>query len=82
MANITELAKLLGEDNEKRLKDKITDIIIERVQEEMDDYFTYTIDYDSIFNEIEEEVKAMAKEKYMKMHMEKMNKKFAEMFSD
>ena len=80
MENLNNIAKLLGEENEKRLKDSITDMIINRIQEELDDFYEYTIDYDGILDEVGREIKAAVKEKYMKIYMAKMDAKFAELF--
>lgn len=38
MDKINGLIELLGEDNQKRLKDSVTDFIIEAIKNDIDDY--------------------------------------------
>ena len=80
--NISELAKLLGEKNEKRLKEEFTDIIIERFRDDIENYDMYLIDYDKMFSEIEYEVTSMVKEKIRSAYMEQANKKIAEFLAE
>lgn len=37
LENVTKIAQLLGEKNERRLKDKITDILVECIRDELFD---------------------------------------------
>ncbi len=80
MAQLNELAKLLGEENEKRLKSSITDLLIEQVADELRENYEFLIDYDHLFSEvigeIEEEFKSRIREKYMGI----MDEKFSELF--
>lgn len=80
MENLNNIAKLLGEENEKRLKDAVTDMLISRFQEDIDDYDEYMIDIYDLFNEIEDEIRTAIKEKYIKMYMAKADQKLAELF--
>ena len=82
MENLNNIAKLLGEENEKRFKDSITDILINRFQEDIDDYDEYMVDLYDLFNEIEDEIRTAVKEKYVKMYMEKADQKFAKLFAE
>ena len=74
----TRIGELLGEENEKRLKEKITDILIEQAEIDIKEKYKYEyiISFDDIFNkvakEIEEETKEKLKERYMKMLEEKL----------
>lgn len=80
MAQLNELAKLLGEENEKRLKSSITDLLIEQVADELRENYEFLIDYNHLFSEvigeIEEEFKSRIREKYMGI----MDEKFSELF--
>lgn len=80
MAQLNELSKLLGEENEKRLKSSITDLLIEQVADELRENYEYLIDYDHLFSEvigeIEEEFKSRIREKYMGI----LDEKFSELF--
>ena len=80
MENLNNIAKLLGEENEKRLKDTITDLLINHVEDELSDFDTYLIDYEELFIDIAKEIETAVKDKYTKMYMEKAEKKFAELF--
>ena len=55
MEKVTGLIKLLGEENEKRLKDTITDIIIDAVRDDVDSYTrqSYIIDPDEFIEFVE-----------------------------
>ena len=67
---IAAIAALLGEDNAKRLKDAITDILIEAVKTDLIERYRYeyTLDFDGIFDEVkeqvEDEVRAVLLERY------------------
>ena len=75
MENITQIANLLGEDNEKRLKDKITDLIME------DRYkYDYILAFDSIYEEVKEKIEEEFKEKLMEKYRERMNKELEKIF--
>lgn len=82
MENITKIAKLLGEDNEKRLKDEITNLLIYHIEDELSDFDEYLIDYEDLFDEIANEVKTVVKDKYIKMYTEKAEKKFEKLFEN
>ena len=77
MKELTQIAALLGEENEKKLKDTVTTMLIKRVEEDLDDMCTYIIDFEEAFDEvrraIQEDVKKMMYEKYMAKMEEKMN---------
>lgn len=80
MEKVLEIAKLLGEENVQKLKDSITDALIERCQDELDDMAIWVIDYEQLFDEIQDEVKAVMKEKIMKKYLEMAEGKFSELF--
>lgn len=82
MSKISEIAKVIGEDNEQRLKDEITDIFISRVKDDLRHYDFYLMDYDKMFAEIQDEVSAMVKEKVRKKYMEQAEQKLAEFFDE
>lgn len=80
MEELTKIAKLLGEENEKKLRDSMTDILIERFEEDLNDMNCYLIDYEALFDEIRKEVKSVMKDKVTKMYMAKAEEKFSELF--
>lgn len=82
MKELTKIAEFLGEENEKKLRDNITDILIERFEEDLDDMNCYMIDYDCLFDEIQNEVRNALKTKIAKKYMEKAEQKFSELFKE
>lgn len=80
MEELTNIAKLLGEENEKRLKDTITDLLIQQVEEDLDSMCVYLIDFESMMCEIRKDVERAAKEKLINGYMEKFHKKMDELF--
>ena len=56
MDKITGLIGLLGEDNQKKIKDKVTDFIINAIQDDVKDYDmgTYIFDPDEILDFVNE----------------------------
>lgn len=80
MEKCLEVAKLLGEENVNRLKDTVTDLLIKRCEDELEDMAIYMIDYENLFEEVEAEVKAIVKDKIMQMYLEKAEGKISELF--
>ena len=80
MEELTKIAKLLGEDNEKRLKDKITDLLIQRVDEDLDDMCTYLIDFEDTFEQVRKDVEKDIKEMIYRKYMAKFESKCDELF--
>lgn len=82
MEKALEIAKLLGEENVQKLRDSITNALIERCQDELDDMCIWVVDYEQLFDEIRDEVKAAMKEKIMKKYFEMAEEKFSELFEE
>ena len=82
MDKVLEIAKLLGEENVQKLRDSITDALIERCKDELDDMAIWVVDYERMFDEIQEEVRAIMKEKVMKKYLEMAEGKFSELFNN
>lgn len=82
MENISKFSKILGEDNEKRLKDAITDLLINQFEDDLENMTDYMFDYEEIFDEVRKEVKSVMKDKISKAYMKKMEVKFAELFEE
>ena len=77
MVDLSSIAKLLGEENEKRLKDAITDILINTIEEDLNQMNTFLIDFEGLFDEVrretEKELKDIMCEKYMAKIESKMD---------
>ena len=80
MEKILEVVKLLGEDNVNRLKDTVTDLLIKRCEDELEDMAIYMVDYERMFDEIQDEVKAIMKNKIKNKYLEMAEGKYSELF--
>jgi len=86
MENLTQLAELLGEENEKRLKDRITEMLIETVEYQLESEPEWLIDFSSLLDdvrtEIHKNIKEYVFEKYMAKVKEKIDEGFDKSFGD
>lgn len=75
------VATLLGEENEKRLRDGITDLLLEKVKYDLDDKYRYDyiLAFDDIYEDVKEEIEDEFKEKLAKKYRQHMNKALKEM---
>ena len=84
MDNVSVLVKVLGEENEKRVKDEITNMIIEQVRSDIENYDDWIIPLEDIIEELNNEiylrVKDMFMEKYTESITEKLGKTLDELF--
>lgn len=80
MEKVLEVAKLLGEENVEKIKNSVTDMLIDRCRAELEDMAIWVVDYEQMFDEIQEEVRAIMKEKVMKKYLEMVEGKFSELF--
>lgn len=84
MENVKDLSAvvtLLGEDNAKRLRDGITDLLLEQVSYDLDDKYRYDyiLAFDDIYKDVKEEIEDEFKEKLAKKYRQHMNKALKEM---
>ena len=82
MENITEIAKLLGEENEERLKDTITNLIIDHIDDELSDYDRYLIDWDNLLYEVSQEVEQRIKDRIFNIYMDKAEAKLEKLLAE
>ena len=80
MADLSSIAKLLGEENEKKLKDTITDIFINTIEEDLNQMNTFLIDFEGLFEEVREEVREELKDMMYKKYLAKIEDKMDEFF--
>lgn len=80
MEGVLKLVALLGEENEKRLRDGITDLILEQVSQELDSMSVWLIDFESLLDEIREDVKADIKKKVLPKYLETVETKVDALF--
>ncbi len=82
MEEVMKIVTLLGEDNVKRLRDGITDLLLEQVSQELNDMSVWLIDYESLLDEIREEVKADIKKKILPKYLETVEAKVDALFRE
>lgn len=77
MEELTTIARLLGEDNEKKLKDGIVDLLLNQAKLDLEAKYEYdySIDFDDIYDEIKKEVRDEIKEKLKRRYMEFVEQK-------
>ena len=82
MENLNSIISLLGEDNEKKLKDGITDLLLQQVERDLADRYEYEyiIAFDHLFEEAKEIIEKEFKEKLTEKYREQMNKELEKMF--
>ena len=76
------ITKILGEENEKRLKEAITDLLIEQVKGDLDNMCHYLIDWEELFEEIRDEIKEEFREKLREKYIKVAEEKLSEVFKD
>lgn len=79
MEKVLEVAKLLGEDNVIRLKDTVTDLLIKRCEEELNDMAIYMVDYERLFAEVEEEVRFIVKDRIMQLYLKEAEHRISQL---
>lgn len=80
MEKVMEIAALLGEDNVNRLRDGITDLLLEQVSQELNDMSAWLIDFESLLDEIRDEVKADIKKKILPQYLKAVETKVDALF--
>ena len=82
MEELTGIMKLLGEDNEKRLRDGITDLLLEQVERDLRDRYEYNyiLAFDDIYEEVKNQMEKEFKKKLVEKYREQMEGEFARMF--
>lgn len=73
---MTEIAKLLGEENEKRLQDAITDILIQQAEKDIEEKYKYDyiVAFDDIYDKVKNKIAKEFEEKLVAKYREKINK--------
>lgn len=84
MEELTGIMKLLGEENEKRLKDGITDLLLQQVERDLEDKYQYEfiLAFDDIYEEVKTQIEEEFKEKLAEKYREQMDKEFGKMFQN
>ena len=82
MENLSKIAILLGEENEKRLKDAMTDLLIHQFEDDLESMEDFMCDYEEIFDEVRKEVTSIMKNKITDAYLAKAEAKFSELFGE
>lgn len=80
MSDKFNLIDLFGEDQKKILQDKLIEAFTEEVKEELQYRTNYLVDFESIFAEIEEQVRDDLKEMLYDEYMERAKSQIQKMF--
>lgn len=80
MEELLAITKVLGEVNEKRLKETVTDLLIEQVKGDLDNMCHYFIDWEELFDEIRNEIKEEFREKLRGKYIKVAEEKLSEVF--
>lgn len=80
MDGMLRIVELLGEDNAQKLKDGITEILLEYVRANLEDFSNYLLNFEKLFDEVCEEVCDKVKDKMIKKYTKEVGKKFEELF--
>lgn len=82
MDKMLKIAELLGEENVQKLKDGITEMLLDAVKSDFDDAtkYDYIINFEELFEEVREEAFANIKDKLVKKYTSEIESRFEELF--
>ena len=80
MDGMLKIAELLGEDNAQKLKDGITEMLLDYVRANLENFSEYLLNFEKLFDEVCEEVSDKVKDKMIKKYTKEVGKKFEEAF--
>ncbi len=80
MEEVLRIAKLLGEENTQKLKDGITELLLNTIEDDLHDMGTYLIEFCDLFEEVRNEVFKDVKDKMVKEYTSQIENKFEELF--
>lgn len=82
MEELLAITKVLGEENAKRFKDAVTDLLIEQVKDDLENLSNYLIDWEELFDEIRTEIKEEFRDKVRAKYMKAAEIKLSEVFGE
>ena len=82
MEKILKIAELLGKENEQKIKDGITEMLLDYLKSDLDTMCDYIIDYEELFEDVRKEVFANVRDKMIKKYTKEIEKKFDELLSN
>lgn len=69
------IIELLGKENVEELKKGVTELLIERVKDDLEDFDEYLFDYGRLLDEVKDEVEANLKKKLTKIYEKKQKRR-------
>ena len=84
MSELSSVVELLGKDNEKRLKDGITDLLLQQFEHDLEDKYKYDyiVSFDSIFDEVKREIEEDLKMMMITAYKEKFEKRLEKLLRE
>lgn len=82
MEELLAITKVLGEENTKKFKDAVTDLLIEQVKGDLENLCNYLIDWEELFEEIRSEIKDEFRDKVREKYLRVAEEKLSEVFSE
>ena len=79
MSNFSNIAELLGNDNEQRLKDGIVELLLNHIKDDLDAMNEYLIDFEDLFDKVRHDVFDNVKDKMIKKYTKEIEAKFEEL---
>lgn len=66
MEKILKIAELLGEENAQKIKDEISEILLDYLKSDLDNMCDYIIDYEKLFEDVRKEVFGNVRDKWLR----------------
>lgn len=82
MEKILKIAELLGEENTQKIKDEISEILLDYLKSDLNNMCDYIIDYEELFEDVRKEVFANVRDKMVKKYTAEIEKKFDELIAN
>lgn len=82
MEKILKIAELLGEENAQKIKDEISEILLDYLKSDLDNMCDYIIDYEDLFEDVRKEVFSNVRDKMVKKYTAEIEKKFDELIAN
>ena len=82
MEKILKIAELLGEENAQKIKDEISEILLDYLKRDLDSMCDYIINYEDLFEDVRKEVFANVRDKMVKRYTSEIEKKFDELIAN
>lgn len=82
MEKILKIAESLGEENVQKIKDGITEMLLDYLKEDLENMEDCIINYNELFEDVRDEVFANIRDKMINKYTAEIEKKFDELLSN